>query len=274
MCEIQKSYAKHEKKSDLWKTMFNRVVNYLPENEVNLVKTSTEIERLNLLADDINEKNTSEEHKNSLKSTITQLNNNNFNLKIQLERLKEANKKELENMNRIENLDREKLQNDMNQLRAMHAHELKIQAKTQSELKKELENLKVRLEFEQNQKEELKKRFTTEFNAVKVRFDNELNKQNMLMQNKYEELVNEIRRLNDVIKQLKQEKDELKTQIQREKDLNRHIIEHRETTLTPKLEKRFDYFRVFILRIFFSSFLNVFSFMQFLKNYEFFFLIN
>ena len=91
--------------------MFNRVVNYLPENEVNLVKTSTEIEKLNLLTEDFDDNNMSEEHRNSLKSTITQLNNNNFNLKIQLERLKESNRKELENLNKFENQDREKIMN-------------------------------------------------------------------------------------------------------------------------------------------------------------------
>jgi len=236
--EIQKSYSKHEKRSELWKTMFNRVVNYLPENEINLIKTSTEIEKLNQLTEDLDENNMSEEHRNSLKSTITQLNNNNFNLKIQLERLKETNRKELENLNRFENNDREKILNEMNHMKKEHSRELKNHAKTHSEMKKELENLKIRIEMEQNQKEELKNRYMVEFNAVKVRFENEINKQNKLMQNKYDDLVKEIKRLNDVIKQLKQEKDELKSQIQREKELSRHIVEQKEVNSTPKIDKR------------------------------------
>jgi hypothetical protein len=219
--------------------MFNRVVNYLPENEVNLVKTSTEIEKLNLLTEDFDDNNMSEEHRNSLKSTITQLNNNNFNLKIQLERLKESNRKELENLNQFENQDRQKIMNEMNQMKALHSRELKNHAKTQSEMKKELENLKVRIEMEQNQKEELKNRYMIEFNAVKVRFENEINKQNKLMQNKYDDLIKEIKRLNDVIKQLKLEKDELKVQIQREKEISRQIVEQKEATSTPKLDKRY-----------------------------------
>lgn len=228
--EIQKSFSKNEQKSELWKTLFNRVANYLPENELNLVKSSTEIEKLNMLTDDLDEANTPEAHKNSLKSTITQLNDNNFNLKIQLERLKSSNRNELENLSRYESEDKKQLLQEISHMRAQHTHELALQAKIQTELKNEIEHLRQRLKMEHNQKEELKHKFKTEFNAVKVRFENEITKQNKLMQEKYEELNNEIRRLNDVIRQLKCEKVELK-----------QVVEKRNMFVTESFEQNSSY---------------------------------
>lgn len=82
-------------------------------------------------------------------------------------------------------------------------------AKTQYELNTEIKNLNTKLKFEQNQRDELKRRYELELNAAKIRYDNELQKQNRLMKSKNQELENEINRLNESIKRLQEEKNAL-----------------------------------------------------------------
>ena len=77
-------------------------------------------------------------------------------------------------------------------MREMHSNELKLKAKTHYEMQLEIENYKTRIKYEETKKEELKKRYLNELNSTKIRYENELNRQNRLMKNKYDELVNDI----------------------------------------------------------------------------------
>ena len=242
MVEIQKCMSDKDKQSELWKTMYNRVVNYLPEHELQIVKSSAELEKINMLDENeiMEEQNNAEnvvKHKDTLKSTITKLNDDNFNLKIQLERLKFANKNELETLKKFET-ERDKLINDIHLMREMHSNELKLKAKTHYEMQLEIENYKTRIKYEETKKEELKKRYLTELNSTKIRYENELDRQNKLMRKKYDELVNEIKRLVDIIRKLQLEKKELMNKIEYEKEINKQINERKGILLQNKADGR------------------------------------
>ena len=82
-------------------------------------------------------------------------------------------------------------------------------SKTQYELNTEIKNLNTKLKFEQAQRDELKRKYEVEISAAKIRYDNELQKQNRLMQTKNTSLMQEITRLNESIKKLQEEKNTL-----------------------------------------------------------------
>ena len=77
--------------------------------------------------------------------------------------------------------------------------------------------------MEEQTKEDLKSSCEKEINAAKIRFDNELGKQNGLMQSKNDELVNEIKKLNDVIRIFQEEKNDLLKRIYMEKGNDKDI---------------------------------------------------
>lgn len=238
MQDIQKVVCEKTKQSELWKTVCDRVVNYLPENEIELIKSSTEIEQLNIFESYKKDMDDDQvyKQKHMLKSTITKLNDENFNLKMHLERLKNSNKTEIERLNKVQS-ENEKLRNDIDLLRELHSNEIKINSKNNYEMKKEIENYKVQLKFEENQREELKNKYTNELNAAKIRYENELNKQNQIMQTKYDDLNKEITRLNKIIKSLQLEKSELIHRIQKEREINRELIEQKESFIHKSCEK-------------------------------------
>jgi hypothetical protein len=97
----------------------------------------------------------------------------------------------------------------MNQLKEKHALESKDNKNTINDLKSQVKTLKDKLKQEEEHNEQMKVRLETELNAAKVRFENELNKQNNLMQSKYDNFVREINKLHDNIRELKAQKDEL-----------------------------------------------------------------
>ena len=69
--------------------------------------------------------------------------------------------------------------------------ENEINAKTIFEMNNQIENYRSKLRLEENQNQELKQRHETELNAAKIRYENELEKQNKLMNIKYDNLMSE-----------------------------------------------------------------------------------
>ncbi len=93
----------------------------------------------------------------------------------------------------------------------------------EAQIKSELDNLKLKFEFEWNEKEQLRKRYEAELNAAKIRCENEIQKQNQIMQEKYEGFVAEINKLNKDLRELKSERNCLMNLIEKEKTINREL---------------------------------------------------
>jgi chromosome segregation ATPase len=147
-------------------------------------------------------------HKQTLQSTIQDLRNQNQNLKIRLDKLLGSNTKGLEKLKHYYN-ENNKLKTELKLLSTRKLNETSESAKSQYELKTEINNLNNKLKFEQAQRDELKRRYETEISSVKIRYDNELEKQNKLMQIKNDNLVKEINKLNESIRKLQEEKSAL-----------------------------------------------------------------
>lgn len=144
----------------------------------------------------------------------------NYNLKLELDRVKaDSNKlKEFECEN-------DKLKHELNVIRNQNALELdKINTKLEYELKIQQENFKIKTRFEENEREEMKRKYALEINAAKIRYENELTKQNSLMQAKYDSLHKEIFRLSDMVVRLQKERVDLISQIQNERNINRQLV--------------------------------------------------
>lgn len=75
-----------------------------------------------------------------------------------------------------------------------------------------------------------------ELNAAKIRYDNELAKQNGLMQLKYDGLSRELHRLNDALNRLEREKKELSEQVRYERELNRKLMARRNDLIFSTLQ--------------------------------------
>ena len=179
------------------------------------MRTSTQIEKTRLFeasntVDDLN-------------FEIKKLNNDNLNLKIQLEDLKQENNHELERIN-IYRQENEKLKSELNKFLA----ENEINAKTIFEMNNQIENYKSKLRLEENQNQELKQRHETELNAAKIRYENELEKQNKLMNIKYDNLMSESNDLHLLVHSLEKEKKDLLSLIQREVKLRQEIDQHKQ----------------------------------------------
>lgn len=157
----------------------------------------------------------------SLRSTISRLNEENAKLKQELDKLKEFNNTELI-----------RIRTEFSILRESHLNEIKLNTKTNRDLHNEIASLKLRLKLEEEQKEEIKVGYMNELESAKIRYENELSTQNCFMQSKYDDLVREIENLNQIIKQIQAEKNELVTQIKKERTRNRTYYAQRCTTTT------------------------------------------
>ena len=231
MGEIQKIAKCRRKQSELWKILFERALGLLPDKEVELLKISKEIEKNNFLEDNHlteGSQEKSKNHKESLQSAITMLNNENLNLKIKLERIQKLHENETEN-----------LRKELESLGSSFVIEKKLKSKIEQEKNKEIEQLKTRLRQEEEKKDEARLSCSMEINAAKIRFENEMITQNSLMQNKNDELVDEIKRLNDIIRSLHDEKTEMLKKLYNEKDKREKEINITNENLAPlkKLER-------------------------------------
>lgn len=204
MLEIEKAALEKKNQTEVIKNMYNRALNGLKAtNEVEYVNIESRVEQQEIT---IRDDESIVKQYQALKATMSKLNDENYKLQCQLDRIKEVNRNELN-----------KLKNELDQMRENHSNELKIKSKACKELQTELSNLKIRIKHEESQKEELKIKCLNEINSAKIRFENELGKQNSLMQSKYDELIKEINKLNQTIKKLTAEKNELLLKIQKEK---------------------------------------------------------
>lgn len=147
-------------------------------------------------------------HRQTLKSLIQDLNNQNLNLKNKLDRLQSSNAKGLEKLKHFYN-ENNKLKTELKLITERKHNETSTNAKTTYTLNSQIKNLNNKLKFEESQRDELKKRHDVEINAAKIRYDNELQKQSNLMQEKNDELIAEIDRLNESIKKLQSERNSL-----------------------------------------------------------------
>ena len=233
MLELQRDSIEKQNQSELFKKMYDRVTNFLPEKELEILRTISEVEKLSLYSipsenfnftstqlniDSFLNQEQMGEYTKSLKTAITQLNDENFSFKMMLERLKASQQAEAEKLARCQN-ENERLKNEIKVLRESKAEQDNNRAKIEYEMKTEIENYKQRIKHLENEKDELKNRYLTEINAAKIRYDNELEKQNKLMQKKYDDLVMELNKLNDILKKLQKEKTELTIKLEQfEKD--------------------------------------------------------
>ena len=199
--EIQNILKDKIKQSEIWKTMYDRAVMYFPTNEINALKHSFEIEKLNLIQGD--QENETNNNKSKINTLISKLNEENLGLKMQLERVKSSVKQEMEHLSKFQS-ENKKIKNEFHSMKEFYMNELKSK-------EVEIENLRVKLKHEETQRDELKKKHANELNAAQIRYENELTIQNDLMQKKSNSLVKEINQLNDFVRKLQQEKHSLTT---------------------------------------------------------------
>ena len=223
--------------------MYNRILNYLPDKEAELIRMSAELEKINIMTDcntddacdhdsadilnsvreirKIDQENVKKQRE-TLKTMISKLNEENTDLRIQLEHLKNTNSTDQQKLMDYtnENLQLKRELQNFRKLQVQGANK----TVNEVQIKSELENLKLKLEFEMNEKEQLRKKYDAELNAAKIRCDNEIQRQNQIMQEKYEGFVVEINKLNKELRELKEERNSLLNLIEREKSLNRDLL--------------------------------------------------
>ncbi len=142
---------------------------------------------------------------------------------MHLDNLKQQNQKELDRINEYK-LENEKLKQELDRL----FKESEVDVQSRNELNQQIERFKIKLRQEQDEKEEMRNRYEIELNAAKIRYENELEKQNKLMNIKYDALFNETSQLNSLVNSLQKEKSDLLGLIQREVALRKEINEHKE----------------------------------------------
>lgn len=132
----------------------------------------------------------------------------NTNLKLEVDILK----REVDKLSDNER-ENDRLRAELSAIRLQHANDYdRLSDKLEFELKAREEAYRER--------DELMRTHQIELNAVKIRFENELGKQNAFMQRKYDSLNREIHRLNELIARLERDKKELVEQVKYERELN------------------------------------------------------
>ena len=112
--EIQNILKDKIKQSEIWKTMYDRAVMYFPTNEINALKHSFEIEKLNLIQGD--QENETNNNKSKINTLISKLNEENFGLKMQLERVKSSVKQEMEHLSKFQS-ENKKIKNEFHSMK-------------------------------------------------------------------------------------------------------------------------------------------------------------
>jgi chromosome segregation ATPase len=224
--------------------MYNRILNYLPDKEAELIKMSAELEKINIMTDcnnlddsfdsestdilnsvrEIRKKDQEnlKKQRETLKNMISRLNEENTDLRIQLEQIKGTSTSEQQKLNEYSS------ENTQLKRELINLKKLQIQEASKSvnevQIKNELENIRLKLDFEINEKEQLKKKYDAELHATKIRCDNEILRQNQIMQEKYDGFVVEINKLSREIRELKDERNSLINLIEKEKNLNNDLL--------------------------------------------------
>lgn len=232
MLESQQSVQEERNQSGKWKSMYTKAIQDMSNTEKHMLKNSASVDKLDQgsytqivysnenkiseILSNLDESKLSKEqifmHKQTLKSTVQELQNQNLNLKRKLEKLQSSNTKGLEKLKYFYN-ENNKLKTELKLMTSRKQTDASAHAKAQYELNTEIKNLNTKLRFEQAQRDELKQQYDVEVSAAKIRYDNELQKQNGIMQEKNQSLMTEISRLNESIKNLQEEKLALLTKM-------------------------------------------------------------
>lgn len=241
MFEIEKHAIEKRKHAELWQLLFNKILNYLPDKEAEILRVSTELEKINSMTESTImpeveaifrnvfeirkiDQETIRKEKDTMKEIIDKLTTENHSLNSQLNQLKELNANELQKLNDY-SVENSKLKRELANYKKIHVDEAN-KTLNEHQIKSEVDNLKTKFEFEVREKESLKKKFESELHAAKIRFEAEINRQNQLMQAKYENFTQEINTLNKIIKDLKDEKRSLLISLEKEKNSHREITEN------------------------------------------------
>lgn len=189
------------KQAELWKILYERATGYIPEKELELIKVSNEIEKINYLEEQDTAswpESMRQKSDDAFKSAISMLNEENLSLKIKIERMQKTHASEMD-----------KIRAEFDAIQKSHASELRSKSRQEQEKNKEIELLKKKIVFEEEKRDEIKMDYANQLKSAQVRFENELGKQNSLMQSKNEELINEIKKLNESVHTLQSEKTQL-----------------------------------------------------------------
>ena len=206
----------------MWHILYDRAHSLLPDKEKELLKLSSEIEEINYLdrqSDSLGHSSNEANKRNreSLNAAVSMLNEENLNLKIILQRAESAHRSEINS-----------LKCEIECLKNVHSNDVESKLKYEREKLLEIELLKQKLRQEEEKYSELKTNFNKEINAVKIRFENELSKQNSIMQQKNNELLDEIKTLNAELRSSRLEKtDTLKVLVQKDKLLSEEAVEQK-----------------------------------------------
>jgi hypothetical protein len=162
------------------------------------------------------------------------LNSENLNLKVELDKLR----KDFTRLSEFQ-FENEKLKKELDEIREENRQEMsKLNTRLEYELKVQAENFKIRARHDESQREEMRVKHANELSAAKIRFENELSKQNGLMQLKYDGLKKEINSLGQVISKLQGEKNDLISQIKYERELNKQLLRKNELLAAQKSNER------------------------------------
>jgi predicted RNase H-like nuclease (RuvC/YqgF family) len=151
--------------SGKWKSLYSKAVQDLSsaENNVQGAPSPVSQENVSQILSDLNSKdNLSKEqifiHKQTLKSIVQDLHNQNSNLRHKLEKLQTSNAKGLEKLKHFYD-ENNKLKTELKLIATRKDQNTSDHAKVQYELNSEIKNLNTKLKFEQAQRDELKRRY-------------------------------------------------------------------------------------------------------------------
>ncbi|RNA40896.1 hypothetical protein BpHYR1_010724 [Brachionus plicatilis] len=162
-----------------------------------------------------------------LKENLDHLSTENSSLKSELDQIKNFNKNELA-----------RIRNEFDVLKDSHFNEIKLKSKTNRDLQSEISSLKSKLKQEENIKEKMRADFEQEMDSAKVRFETELNRQNSLMQSKYDDMLKEMENFNKLVNQLQNDKYDLINIIKKDRAKKKAILTEKcTTTTTTKLSQ-------------------------------------
>ena len=225
--------------------MYNKILNYLPDKEAELIKLSAEFDKINALTDNYNvdrevdsndiitnvkeirkiDQDNLQKQKQIMKELIAKLNEENKSLNAQLEDLKSSNASELLKLNKYSS-ENSQLRRELAGIKKLFQNDTSKSAASDAQLKNEIENLRDKLEHEYTEADRMKEKYEGELHSAKLRYEAEISKQNALMQEKYDAFAREITALNKIIKELKEERNNLLYQLEKERNINRELMEN------------------------------------------------
>jgi hypothetical protein len=197
----------------MYRILYERALSQLSPSEAELIRVSNEFDKINYpdesdAVEAVNEKDDDEfgMQRESLHSMVGILNHENMELKVRLERVQSAHDSQLELK-----------QGEIDCLRSALSNELSDKGRIDQEKSREIEQLRRRLLQDEEKRNEWRVSCAGEVSAAQIRFENELARQNCIMQGRNDELSCEIKRLHEIVRVLEDEKtDALRKMCQRD----------------------------------------------------------